>query len=702
MPSQTPESREQFLSALRADQSERWQRGERVRAESYLEQYPELAGDPEAVLRLIQQEVLLRLGSGERPALDEYLERFAPHADPIRQAWAHLHMANPELASRDPDSTASEAHTLASPHRGAKPLSLPGFELFEELGKGGMGVVLRARDVALDQPRAIKLIRAGAFAGEEARQRFHTEAKATARLDHPGVVRIFSFGEHDEVLFICMELLPGGSLQARLCQGPLGIREAAELVRQLALAVQHAHDKGVLHRDLKPANILLSGDGTPRVSDFGLAKLLDADDGLTRTGAIMGTASYMAPEQAEGRTDTTGERTDVYSLGAILYECLIGKPPFKAESRARTLELVKNQPPTPPGRLRAAVPRELASICLKCLEKSPEQRYDSAAGLAEDLERWLRGLPTVARPPSRIRRLGRALRRSARIWSLTLFAAVGLGVGAVAWLAPRHGPPSEKADNQPDAKTVALEGLRSDLSRGGVIDLFGSDGAPRWSRWPVEPKGQQGTPADDGSFMLRGWHAAVLELAPQVESTHFRLRAQVRCRDVDGWVGLYVRGTPGDEGGPLRYRCCLLRLQMFGGGPGRMDLCVTRFEGRPERDEVFQDPLGLSRSFPGAVRAGSSVGQVAIPSAPLVLSALRAASSDWDRWYDMVMEVRGEEVFWWLDSIPGKRVSFRKSQVVLQMWDKHTPILSPRGGVGLYVRNGTGWFKNVRVEMLPE
>jgi hypothetical protein len=407
MPSLTPDNRSQLLAAIRADQSEHWQRGVLVCVEYYLSQHPELASDSEAVGALVDAEVLLRLEQGESPSLDEYLGRFPQHAGPLRLRWTHLRLAHPQLRTHAEENqrTVSETRAGSRASPAAPPLSLPGFELFERLGEGGMGIVFRARDIRLDQPRAIKVIRTGPFASEDARQRFSTEAKAVARLDHPGVVRIFSLGEHDDVLFICMELLEGGSLQARLRREPMEVREAAELVRQLAVAVQHAHEAGVLHRDLKPANVLLTASGEPKVTDFGLAKLLDADDGITHTGAVMGTPSYMAPEQAEGRTRDVGQPTDGYALGAILYECLTGRPPFRTESRQETLDLVKRDPPIPPGRLRSEVPVALEAICLKCLAKDPRQRYPSALALAADLQDWLEGkivpIPAVRQPARR-------------------------------------------------------------------------------------------------------------------------------------------------------------------------------------------------------------------------------------------------------------------------------------------------------------
>jgi serine/threonine-protein kinase len=410
MSSLTPEIRSQLLSALRAAQSARWGRGERVPVEDYLAGHPELAGDPEALLDLVYAELLLRLDGGETPSLQEYLGRLPRHAEALRRRWPDFCMAHPELSPRAGDTTASEQVTPSPGPSPAPPRFLaPGFEVIRELGRGGMGVVYEARQVALNRVVALKVLNAHPLEAEHLLARFQTEIEAVARLDHPGVARLYDAGEDGGLVFFWMELVPGGSLAARLRRGPLGIREAAELVHRLALAVEHAHEKGVLHRDLKPANVLLAADGTPKVSDFGLAKLLDADDGLTHTGAVLGTPCYMAPEQAAGRTRDVGPHTDVYSLGALFYECLTGGPPFRGETRTETMDLVRTQRPIPPRRIRPEAPCDLEAICLKCLEKDPRLRYGSARELVDDLARWLQGeRPAAGR---RMVRLQEALRR---------------------------------------------------------------------------------------------------------------------------------------------------------------------------------------------------------------------------------------------------------------------------------------------------
>ncbi|HZY90350.1 MAG TPA: serine/threonine-protein kinase, partial [Gemmataceae bacterium] len=313
---------------------------------------------------------------------------------------------------------------------------LDGHDVEGVLGRGGMGVVYRARHRALNRPVAAKMLLAGAYAGPRELARFRQEAEAVAGLRHPNIVQVYDAGDVEGRPFFTMELVEGGSLARQLAGTPQPVRRAAELVAILAGAVQFAHQSGIVHRDLKPANILLTAEGTPKISDFGLARRLDGGGGLTQSGTPVGTPSYMAPEQARGQTRSIGPAVDVYALGAILYELLTGRPPFRAETAAETVLQVVYQEPLPPARLNARVPRDLETICLKCLHKEPQRRYATAAALAEDLHCFLRGEAIAARPEGRLERLVRRVRQrpilSAALAAGTLLTAALVGGGL--WL----------------------------------------------------------------------------------------------------------------------------------------------------------------------------------------------------------------------------------------------------------------------------
>jgi serine/threonine-protein kinase len=308
-------------------------------------------------------------------------------------------------------------------------LRVPGYQIEAELGRGGMGVVYRACQTELQRPVALKIILAGAHASPAHMERFRAEARVEARLQHPNIVGVYDIGEHEGVPYFSLELVEGGSLSDRARRQPQPPREAAQLVETLARAVHYAHERGIVHRDLKPANVLLMADGTPKIADFGLAKCLDDESGSTRTGSLLGTPSYMAPEQALGRHRTVGRATDVYALGAILYELLVGRPPFLAATMLDTVEQVRTEEPVPPTRLQPKLARDLETICLKCLQKDSRRRYATALELAEDLRRFQAGEPIKARPVASGERLWRWCRRNPRVAGLS--AAVALLLVAI-------------------------------------------------------------------------------------------------------------------------------------------------------------------------------------------------------------------------------------------------------------------------------
>lgn len=306
------------------------------------------------------------------------------------------------------------------------------YELLREIARGGMGVVYKARQVRLNRVVALKMILAGQFASPADVQRFQTEAEAAAQLDHVGIVPVFEVGQHDGHHYFSMGLVEGESLAKRIADGPLPPRTAAEIVLQVAEAIQYAHGKGVIHRDLKPANVLLDKTGQPRVTDFGLAKRIQGDSHLTASGQILGTPSYMPPEQAAGRIDQVSETADVYSLGAILYATLTGRPPFQADNPLDTVMQVIEREPVSPHTLNPAIPLDLETVCLKCLEKDRRKRYGSASDLAEELRRYLNGKPILARPVGRVERAWRWCRRNPIVAGL--LAAVALSLAGGTWV----------------------------------------------------------------------------------------------------------------------------------------------------------------------------------------------------------------------------------------------------------------------------
>ncbi|HYT88334.1 MAG TPA: serine/threonine-protein kinase [Gemmataceae bacterium] len=308
---------------------------------------------------------------------------------------------------------------------------IAGYEILGELGRGGMGVVYKARDLKLGRLVALKTILAGAHAGPQELQRFRTEAEAAARLQHPNIIQIHEVGTYDGRAYLALEFCPGGGLDRKLREAPLAPMEAARLVETLARAIDTAHSAGVVHRDLKPANVLFAADGTPKVADFGLAKQLDQEAGQTATGAIVGTPSYMAPEQATGKAGVVGPAVDVYALGALLYECLTGRPPFKAATPLDTLAQVLHDEPVPPRQLQSKVPRDLETITLKCLRKEAGKRYSSALELAEDLQRLQAGLPVKARPVGVLERTWRWCGRNRAVAGLLGAVAATLLIGAL-------------------------------------------------------------------------------------------------------------------------------------------------------------------------------------------------------------------------------------------------------------------------------
>jgi WD40 repeat protein/tRNA A-37 threonylcarbamoyl transferase component Bud32 len=394
-----------------------WRAGERPRIEDFLGGATDLAL-PELLRHLLGLELDYRIGLGESARSSEYRHRFPGHDRLIDSIFAEFTRQSPAVRDGHSETVAIDTRCdgpRSGSAQGPPPdflLDIPGIEILSELGRGGMGVVYKARQTRLNRLCALKIILPGGNHGAEFRARFLTEAETIARLRHPNVVQIYGLGDHDGRPYFEMEFIEGGSLAARLAGNPWAPGPAARLVAVLARAIGDVHRLGIVHRDLKPANVLLSADGEPKISDFGLARSLASDVRLTRTGQLVGTPCYMAPEQADAGTVDVGPAADVYSLGAIIYELLTGHPPFRAATTLQTLDLVRSREPIPPRDLQPATPRDLQTICLKCLEKEPAKRYATAAELADDLRRFLDHEPIRARPVGRVGRLGRWVRRN--------------------------------------------------------------------------------------------------------------------------------------------------------------------------------------------------------------------------------------------------------------------------------------------------
>jgi WD40 repeat protein/serine/threonine protein kinase len=466
-PRRMPSAAEPLLEALLLDQCRRWWQGDCIRVEAYREQHPALGADPDALLDLIYNEILLRQQRGEVPRLEEYVERFPDLAPALRAQFALDQVLHAE--GQPPASMGGTPHR-PMPSQAGPPPSVPtaddpeavgNYRILGVLGRGGMGVAYQAWQVGVRRRVALKMIRAGAQADPAHRVRFRVEAEAVGRLQHPNIVQVYEVGEHDGRPFLALEFVAGGSLEQQLDGTPLPVRAAAALAEVLARAVHHAHQAGVIHRDLKPSNILLQfsreppasataalaegsrlNEAIPKIADFGLAKLLEDDGGgLTKSGAVLGTPSYMAPEQAHGHTRAIGPAVDIYALGAILYELLTGRPPFRGESVLETLEQVCTREPVPPRALVPKLPRDLETVCLQCLHKEPQKRYTTAAALADDLRRFLDGKPVTARPVGPAGRAWRWCRRNpavaglvaAVVVSLLAGTAVSLSLAVVAW-----------------------------------------------------------------------------------------------------------------------------------------------------------------------------------------------------------------------------------------------------------------------------
>jgi serine/threonine-protein kinase len=574
------------------------------------------------------------------------------------------------------------------------------YELLELLPAGGMSHVYKARQFHPNRLVAIKIPDCAPLPGLEGFERFQREIEAIAQLQHDHVVRIYECGEEEGLRYFSMEYMDGGSLAAKLhprvvgqafqpdASGsqagkpdlraglPLPEREAAQLVQTLARAVQFAHEHGIIHRDLKPANVLLGADGSVKLTDFGLAKWLDGDEELTRSHEVLGTAKYMAPEQARGDVKQIGVRTDVYGLGTILYECLTGRAPFQAATQPAILVLVGSSPPVPPSKLRRGLCRTLEAICLKCLEKDPKQRYASAEELADDLEHWLNHEPTRARPerwPTRLRRTARRHLILTTVVALALLAAVLTPV--VAYV---RDPARQR------------EGIERILRKGQPVTLIGQTGRPAWFQVRTDPNLTNAGSAEDGSFSVTAFELGLVELLSDPQVERYRFSAEVRQDKGEkrsDRVGIYFAHTQRTTaGGQVMHEFCGLNFdELHPPGPGSKSANSMRFIIR-RYAELTKVPI--DRTIYGSgwdqlfVRQPHTWRKIAVEVSPERIKAF------WEN--QLVGELSRIELMKLAEDLISEPVALEDLK----------PDLPARGALGLYVFGATASFRSVVVEPL--
>jgi serine/threonine-protein kinase len=653
-----------------------WMAGQRPRMEGFLAEAAE-AERPALLGELLRLEWHYRRQTGDSFAEEEYLQRFPEDAELIRAGFRkEAVLAGPAAAQvpadpepgREPNKLAPDLPTI------------PGYEILGVLGRGAMGVVYKAWHKNLKRAVALKMILAGGHAGPEERARFRQEAEAVARLQHANIVQIFDVGEHQGLPYFSLELVEGGNLAQKLAGAPQPAREAAQLLGTLARAMHAAHRQQIVHRDLKPANVLLTAEGTPKITDFGLAKCLDRATVRTQSGAILGTPNYMAPEQVGGKTGDISPATDVYALGAILYELLTGRPPFQAAEVEEVLWQVKFREPVRPRKLNRAVDRGLEAICLKCLEKRPQHRYGSAKELADDLEGWGRGeCPRHLRWPARIRWF---VRRHAAAIALAVVA----GLVAIVVLAARHY----------QSPGVWLKRAWHRLENGQAVEVLGTAGQPLWQEPSTEHTEVQVAKAPDGAFSLTAYEIGLLKILPDPRVQCYSFSAEIRHNwtEEGGGVGVFcAQSKHAMAQGKTAYYFCALEFNDIVSTPRRfpnlglksnlVELTIQRYlEPEFPRPRFKIAPCSLPFKAVAPVGGPGHWRKVTLKVTPQRIQAF------WDG--RLIGEVTPTK---WQDAV--QIMAIAPPDPI----DIH-PEFAPRGALGLFVYHGSASFQNIVVQPL--
>jgi hypothetical protein len=673
---------------------QRLRAGQPCQAETILSAHPSLSTDPELAVEVILAEFLVRKELGQGPNPLDWLDRFPQYRGPLASAFEshQLLSGTPAAGVSTGVSTAAFGDTQEAIDLDGPVPALEQHEKLEELGHGAMGVVFRARDKVLDRVVALKTIKAGLLAGPDEVRRFYREARAAARLHHPHIVPIHHMGLFEGQHSYTMRLLAGGNLARRLDEYRDDFRAAAALLENVARAVHAAHGAGVIHRDLKPANILLDENGEPLVGDFGLAKLEGGRPDASLPGQRLGTPAYMSPEQARGHTWEVSPRSDVWALGVILYELLTGRRPFQGDDAEGVIRQLLTTDPPLLRQTRPEVPRDLETVVLKCLEKQPDQRYQSAEALANDLRRWLEEKPLTALPLAWPRRIGRAIRRRVgwRSAAALLFVVLLAGGG---FLAFRHGAlfgPSPEGPALSPYERAQTE-IRNELAAGRSVVLVDSDRVVRSSRWATEKDRSPFSFMPGLPLSLDSWGMTLLELVhdPGVERYTLSTEIQFDNNLLKGQVGLYFLADEVLVEGRPRHRFCCLQLA-----------------GQPVSKTAPQTGLARLRFFhcsevagdQGPIELALQVGSEPIPWPELT------------KWHTLTVDVTPDDLVAHCDQILVATLTRNRQDKLVRPWEAgmkqppppaEPPSFPRRGSIGLFAHKGQAHYRNTVIRPLP-